>query len=177
VTNVDVPKDKSADYVSARFDAAVERAQASTETFQKANTIIVENHTRMRRRSRRRRGREGRERKAGQNLFIQPKASKEPSCRRPQFSPSPLQQSPVRSPTTDTTSSRFLHFSQEASLQMQFGTIVMQGDERLRLQHPHGRQRRQDHRRVVYSVAYQKGNELGAVAMRTASSVSCPASR
>jgi hypothetical protein len=72
VTNVDVPKDKSADYVSARFDAAVERAQASTETFQKANTIIVDNHTRDAKDAGE--AAKAENRKAGQNLFIQPKA-------------------------------------------------------------------------------------------------------
>jgi len=43
VSKVDVAADKSADYVSARFDAAIERAATSTEVFQAANRLITSN--------------------------------------------------------------------------------------------------------------------------------------
>jgi len=43
ITKVDVGADKSNDYVTARFDAAIERVVASTDTFQAANKIISNN--------------------------------------------------------------------------------------------------------------------------------------
>ena len=43
VSKVDVGADKSNDYVTARFDAAIERVVASTDTFQAANKIISNN--------------------------------------------------------------------------------------------------------------------------------------
>ena len=43
VSKVDVAADKSADYVSARFDAAIERAATSNEVFQAANRLITSN--------------------------------------------------------------------------------------------------------------------------------------
>ena len=43
VTDVEVPTDKSLDYVAARFDAAIERAGTSEEVFQKAHAEIEKN--------------------------------------------------------------------------------------------------------------------------------------
>lgn len=43
VSNVDLGADKSDDYITARFDAAIERASTSSEVFQRANGIIQAN--------------------------------------------------------------------------------------------------------------------------------------
>lgn len=40
VTGVETPADKSADYIAARFDAAIERASTSAEVFQRAHAEI-----------------------------------------------------------------------------------------------------------------------------------------
>src|SRR4029077_18033409 len=44
VTDADIAADKSDAYVDARFDAAVERAATSSDTFRAANDIITGNH-------------------------------------------------------------------------------------------------------------------------------------
>jgi hypothetical protein len=44
ISNVDVADDKSDDYVSARYDAALERAEASKDAFVEVQTAIDRNH-------------------------------------------------------------------------------------------------------------------------------------